>query len=151
MPADKYPTELTDDYWKKVEKAIKVSNTGVGQTLRNLQKVYAVFEAKMNMHEKTGHDGSAAKEAGDSLATAVAAAEKAFTTLYKKLESKGKTLKDNDLIMLKDFRDALKSMSADATQIMKDDQSRFGRNLGRFNDRLDASAKGIRTQLAKLK
>ena len=64
-----YPKAFTDPEWKKTEKKIKVSDTGVGKTLRDLQKVIVAINSELG-------GGKDVKKLATLLKTAKAATKK---------------------------------------------------------------------------
>ena len=143
MPVNAYPKELTDGYWKKVEKAIKVSDTGVGQHLRNAEKLYKILATKVTEQEK-GSDVRLpdTKKAATAFANALEAAEKLFAAEYKKFAAKGKKFETSpEMKQLDRYRKAVTGVAHDAERIGT--ERTLAQGVGNFNDRVTMWAKFI--------
>jgi hypothetical protein len=93
MKIEAYPETLKDPHWKKVEKKIGVSSTGVGQGLRNAEKAYKTFVEKMDKG-----DAAAAKAAQKLAITALRKPQATLKAMYDKLpqdSDKAKTKRTN--------------------------------------------------------
>jgi len=135
MPVSAYPKELTDAYWKKVESRLKVSNTGVGQTLRNLEKLYKDFVTKVDAFEKAGTDAAGTKKAVTALTKALDATETTLMAHYQKLKGKGRSFdKDPEMKVLDRYMKAVSGISHDAAGIITGSDA--GQAVKRYNDRL---------------
>ena len=142
MPIDAYPKELTDPYWKKVEKAIKVSDTGAGQALRSAEKLFKVLAAKVAAYEKAGGATGEVKQAATALANALEASEKVFEAQYKKFAAKGKKFDTSpEMKQLDRYRKAVTGVAHDAERIVT--SRTFKQGVDDFNDRLNMWAKFI--------
>jgi hypothetical protein len=80
MKIEAYPETLKDPHWKKVEKKIGVSSTGVGQGLRNAEKAYKTFQDKIQ-----GSDVNAAKAAQKLAVTALRKPQATLKAMYDKM------------------------------------------------------------------
>jgi hypothetical protein len=80
MQVEAYPETLKDPHWKKVEKKIGVSSTGVGEGLRNAEKAYKAFADKM-----AGSDANAAKAAQKVAVTGLRKPQATLKAMYDKM------------------------------------------------------------------
>jgi hypothetical protein len=144
MPINAYPNELTDPFWKKLEKKINVSSTGIGQTLRQAETLHKAFLEKVNAYEKDSKTAAAAKKATTDFVKALAATEAAVNTTYTKLKAKGKSFdKDPSMKVLDRYLKAFDGLQRDAAQILTNRTVTDG--IKRYNERLAMWAKFVKS------
>jgi hypothetical protein len=81
-----YPEVFTDAYWKHVEKEWKISGTGIGKHLRELEKAALKYDAAIVAVVDGGAQRSSVKPAGSALWSAATKAQAAVDMLALKFK-----------------------------------------------------------------
>lgn len=125
-----YPKQLTDPVWKKVEKKGGVSATGVGQTLRDAEKVYKGFHDVLEALEQGKTDVAKVAPAQRAAAAALHKSEKTLEGVVQKVKNADKKK------YLDKYRMFIGHIASEIEQFDPKDRRGLKFPLDRYNDRV---------------
>jgi len=125
-----YPKQLTDPIWKKVEKAAGVSDTGVGQTLRDAEKVYATLATAMATLEAGKTDAKKVQPAQKAAAAALTKTAKTLGPVVAKVKNAEKKK------FLAHYQSYVEHVAKEITAMDLEDRRGLKIPLDRYNERV---------------
>jgi hypothetical protein len=125
-----YPKMFTDPEWKKLEKLLKVSNTGIGATLRELENAHKNLDAGIQALIKKAATVDKVEAARK---TTHVAALKSVTAVDKTL---GKLKPGDAKKSLTDYRFKINRYTDELRQFDINDHRGIGTPVDRFNHRV---------------
>ena len=125
-----YPKQLTDPIWKKVEKAGGVSDTGVGQTLRDAEKAYKTLATAMAALEAGKTDARKVQPAQKAAAAALTKTVKTLDPVIAKVKNAEKKK------FLTHYRRYVEQVAKEITAMDLEDHRGLKIPLDRYNERV---------------
>lgn len=110
-----YPNALTDVEWKKAEKQLKISDTGVGKTLRDLEKAHKGLDQAVQAMKAGKADVAKVTPVKTSTVAAAKKAHEALNKTYTEWVTKKKPKPATDFLfkmqrLADDYHDEIKAL-----------------------------------------